>query len=113
MAEDGFGQSFSDDLRFAWRLRGLRRRVIDWRKPNPAEAQAIEADELLARFGDDTIAVAQIDGRYLTIRERFWSGWPDPSTYALFAREADGRIWCGADFDHWPRRWTIEGEPPR
>jgi len=102
---DGFGQSAIDDLRFTLRFRRCRRIAAAWREPTAAEARAIEADALLGRFGDVTLAVADIDGRRWTVRERDWYGWPDPPRFAFFAVEGDGTVWAGADFDHWPRAW--------
>ena len=106
IAPDGFGQSLADDLRFLHRFRQCRRRVIRWRTPTADEHAAIDADLVLGRFGDDTIALAEVDGRRWIVRERVWHGWPDPPEFAFFAVEPDGTIWVGADFDRWPAVWA-------
>ena len=110
---DGYGQSLADDLRSASRFRRARREPLLWRRPTPEEAAADRADLLLSRFGDDTVAKRDGEGRRWTVLENDWHGWPDPPRYALFAMEGD-RVWMAANFDRWPRRWTFDdgGGPP-
>ncbi|WP_420137845.1 hypothetical protein [Sphingomonas sp.] len=114
---DGFGQSIVDDLRYLRRFRQCRRRAVLWRTPTAADEKTIEVHPVLGRFGDATIAVAEVDGRHWIVRERDWHGWPDPPRYVFFANEQDG-IWAAADFDGWPQAWqqpvgpkTFSGEP--
>jgi hypothetical protein len=102
---DGFGQSLADDLRFLHRFRRCRRRAVTWRTPTADERAAIDGDPVIGRFGDDTVALAQVDGRRWIVRDRVWHGWPDPPQFAFFAVEPDGAIWAGADFDRWPAVW--------
>ncbi|WP_288411358.1 hypothetical protein [uncultured Sphingomonas sp.] len=102
---DGFGQSLRDDLRFWHRFRRARSRAVAWCVPTDAERKAIEAHPILGRFGDDTIAVAEVDGERWTVRERVWHGWPDPPRYVFFAT-AGNTIRAAADFADWPPRWT-------
>jgi hypothetical protein len=102
--QDGFGQSLADDLRFWARFRTCRMRPVLWRKPTPQERAGIESHPILTRFGDDTIAVADVDGRRWIVRDRLWFGWPDPPEFAFFALDGDS-IWAAVDFNHWPSRW--------
>jgi hypothetical protein len=103
---DGFGQSTIDDLRFTLRFRRCRRMAVCWRVPTTEEARAIEADPILGRFGDVTIALAEVDGRRWLVRERDWHGWPDPPRYVFFAMDGTD-VWAGADFDWWPSAWQL------
>lgn len=102
---DGFGQSHFEDLRFLWRFRGCRKRAALWRAPDDAERRHYDAHALFGRFGNHTLARAEVDGRRWIVRERDWHGWPDPPRFVFFAIEAGDRIWCGADFHHWPQAW--------
>jgi hypothetical protein len=103
---DGFGQSLADDVRFALRFRKCRRRDVVWRVPTWDEGRAFDIDPIIGRFGDITIAVAEVDGRRWLVRERDWHGWPDPPRYVFFALDGSG-IWAGADFDGWPKPWRL------
>ena len=60
---------------------------------------------MVGRFGDETIGVAEVDGRRWIVRERVWFGWPDPRQFVFFALEGR-KVWAGADFDGWPRAWA-------
>lgn len=102
--EDGLGQSALDDLVWHWRFWRSRRSDIPWRAPTPGDQRWVDASSRIARFGDFTLAVADYGGKRWVIRERIWSGWPDPPTYAIFVFEGDG-IWMARDFEHWPRAW--------
>ena len=106
VSDDGFGQSVADDARFFLRFRAMKRRAISWRKPGEAEGAEIETHPVLGRFGDCTIAVADVDGLRCLVRERLWHGWPDPPEFVFFALATDGSIWSARDFDLWPRAWT-------
>ncbi|MFV0625331.1 hypothetical protein ACBY01_15145 [Sphingomonas sp. ac-8] len=101
---DGFGQSIGADLRYLLRFRRCRRIPVAWRRPTAAEAKALDADPLIGRFGDTTIAVADVAGRRWSVREQDWYGWPDPPRFAWFAME-EGGVWAAADFNRWPARW--------
>ena len=104
---DGMGQSLLEDLRYVWRFQACRKRAVSWRPPDAAERAQYETHPLFGRFGDHTIAVAEIEGRRWVVRERDWHGWPDPPRYVFFAIEPDGRIWVGYDFNSWPGlTWT-------
>lgn len=109
---DGFGQSLLDDVRFAHRFRRLRSEALALTAPDPATARAIADDPLVGRFGDDTIAVGTVAGRSITIRERDWSGWPDPRRFVVFVCDPDGSVWCAKDFDRWLSGWTVDGKIP-
>jgi hypothetical protein len=103
--EDGFGQSLANDARFFVRFSAMRRQHIVWRWPALLdETRAIE-HPIVSRFGDATVAVAQIDDRYCLVRDRIWHGWPDAPEFVFFALAADDTIWSARDFDHWPRNW--------
>ncbi|CAN5266298.1 hypothetical protein BH10PSE12_BH10PSE12_08660 [soil metagenome] len=104
---EGFGQSMADDIRFVLRFRRCRRITVNWHAPSEEEAKAIEADALLGRFGDVTIAVADVAGRRWTVRERDWHGWPDPPKYVFFAQNEDRSVWAARDFDQWPGAWPV------
>ncbi|AYJ87946.1 hypothetical protein D3Y57_12055 [Sphingomonas paeninsulae] len=100
-----FGQSMGEDIRFMWRFRRCRRLSVEWRTPTQEEVSQIAADAILARFGDVTIAVGEVDGRRWIVRERDWHGWPDPPRYVFFAVDQSGAVWAARDFDWWPRGW--------
>lgn len=102
---EGFGQSMADDIRFVLRFRRCRRVAAHWHAPSQEDARLIEADALLGRFGDVTIAVADVAGRRWIVRERDWHGWPDPPRYVFFAQNEDRSVWVARDFDQWPRAW--------
>ena len=110
MTGDGFGQSLADDLRFLWRLRQLRRQALSWRRPTVEEERRADTHPVIGRFGDGTHAVRDGDGRWFVVRDRMWHGWPDPPEFALFVLDGDA-IWCAADFDGWPGRWTWDDAP--
>ena len=107
---DGFGQSLLDDARFVWRFRACRRRAVEWRKPDDATRAFYDGHALIGRFGDGTLAVAEVDGRTWIVRERDWHGWPDPPRFVFFALEPDGRVWCARDFHVWPQAWARPGD---
>jgi len=109
--DDGVGQSLLEDVRYIWRFMGCWQRTIVWRAPDVAERKRYDEHPLFGRFGDDTIAIADIDGRRWIVRERLFYGWPDPPRYVFFALEAADRIWSGADFHQWPRAWTMDASP--
>jgi hypothetical protein len=48
--------------------------------------------------------MARLDGRQWIVRERDWSGWPDPPRYVLFVLEGE-TVWMARDFDRWPSLW--------
>ena len=103
---DGFGQSLIDDAKFVLRFRACRSRDVVWRTPTDSEQAHWAGHPIAGRFGDDTLAVCEIDGRSWVVRERLFHGWPDPPRFAFFALEDDGRVWCARDFTQWPPRWT-------
>jgi hypothetical protein len=103
---EGFGQSLAEDICFVLRFQRCRRFAVNWRAPSEEEAKVIEADALLGRFGDVTIAVADVAGRRWIVRERDWHGWPDPSKYVFFAHNDDRDVWVARDFGQWPRAWA-------
>ena len=111
--DDGFGQSPFEDLRFLWRFRGCRRRASAWRAADAAERAHYDAHTLFGRFGNHTNAVTEVDSRRWVARERDWHGWPDAPHFAFFAIEAGDRIWCAADFHHWPQAWGARPDPYR
>ncbi len=103
---DGFGQTLLDDLRFAvrfWRAAGM---PVTWRRPTPAEAARIEADPVMSRFGDTTVAVATVNGQNWVIGERDWWGWPDPPRYVFFALRSTV-IEIARDLHVIPRAWIM------
>lgn len=102
----GFGQSFLDDLRFTLRFRRCRRVSPGWRGPTQDEANGIESNPIVARFGDTTLLVTEVESCQWIIRERDWYGWPDPPRYVFFALDGDRAIWAARDFDRWPTAWT-------
>lgn len=102
--EDGLGQSALEDLVWYWRYRRSRCAKITWRRPTPEDERWVDASTRIARFGDFTLAVAEHDGKRWVVRERIWSGWPDPPTYAIFAFKGE-EIWLARDFEAWPRAW--------
>lgn len=102
---DGFGQSLFADAKFVLRFRACRRRDIAWRIPNESEQAQWAGHPIAGRFGDDTLAVCECDGRSWVVRERIFHGWPDPPQFAFFAIERDGLVWCARDFTQWPPRW--------
>jgi hypothetical protein len=102
----GFGQSLLEDLRFLTRFLRCRKMRVQWRPPSSAERLAVETHETVARFGDDTIAVAYVEGRQWIVRERDWFGWPDAPRYVLFIL-SDGLIWTARDFNAWPTNWHL------
>ncbi|TRW14412.1 hypothetical protein [Glacieibacterium frigidum] len=104
VAPDGFGQSIADDIRFARNFRLCRRVAIAWRIPTTVEMRALDLDQLIGRFGELTIGLADVAGRRWIVRERDWHGWPDSPRFVFFAME-DSTVWAGADFDLWPSRW--------
>jgi hypothetical protein len=106
---DGFGQSFVDDLRYLLRFLRCRRMPVIWRRPTAAEAQALDTDPLIGRFGDTTIALAEVEGRRWSVCEQDWYGFPDPPRFAWFVLE-EGTVWAAADFNYWPPRWQA---PPK
>lgn len=104
---DGFGQSFADDLRFLTRSRACRKRQVTWREPTAKERARWDAHPIVGRFGDVTLAVAQVDDRDWIVRENDWWGWPDPDRYPFFVMEG-GRVWAATDFNTWPCAWGPE-----
>lgn len=102
---DGLGQNLWEDLVWMWRFRRARGQTIPWRRPTPDEDAWIEAHPELRRFGDFTVAVADFQSRFWLVRERVWSGWPDPPAYAAFALEGEV-VWMGRDFEFWPKAWA-------
>ncbi|SDV50615.1 hypothetical protein [Chitinasiproducens palmae] len=104
-ADAGVGQTLFEDIRFLHRFRRYRMSAVVWRRPSEDERREIDSHPQFGRFGDDTIAVADRDGRRLIVRERFWHGWPDPPRFVFFA-VAGEIIWSAADFDGWPARWS-------
>lgn len=106
-SSDGFGQSLWDQQRFFWRNFHDRRMTITWRKPTQMERTLYDGHAIISRFGDETHAIADIDGRVGVIRERDFHGWPDPPRWVVFVLEADGRIWTAADYNQLPRRWNL------
>jgi hypothetical protein len=90
----------------------MKRRAIVWRKPDSDEEHTIETHPILGRFGDCTIAVADVEGRRCVVRERMWHGWPDPPEFAFFALSADGSVWSARDFNTWPASWTRPASHP-
>ncbi|WP_442678358.1 hypothetical protein ACSBM8_12585 [Sphingomonas sp. ASY06-1R] len=98
---DGFGQSLAEDIRFWLNVRQCRRMPVCWRAPTETEENVIERQPILGRFGDRTIAVADVAGRRWIVRERYWHGWPDPRRYVFFAMDGE-KVWAVADFDRWP-----------
>ena len=107
--EDGFGQTLAADLIYLKRFRACRRRTVRWRAPTPEEAARWAAHPIVGRFGDETVAVAEVDGRDWVVRENDWWGWPDPNRYPFFALEGDA-IWAATDFNRWPKAWG-DGPP--
>lgn len=103
-SEDGLGQSVLQELLWHWRFLRFRRAVIPWRAATPEEEYLYSTSDLIGRFGQFTVAVADFDGKRWVIKERFWSGWPDAPTYAIFVMEGQS-IWMARDFGHWPRAW--------
>jgi hypothetical protein len=104
---DGFGQSFADDLRYRRRFRDCRKRAVSWRTPAPEERARWDAHPIVGRFGDVTLAVADVDGRAWVVRENDWYGWPDPNRYPFFVLEGE-TIWAATDFNAWPAAWGPE-----
>jgi hypothetical protein len=101
-----FGQSLADDLRFLARFLRCRQTIVDWRAPSPAELLTVEEHATISCFGDNTVAVAHVEGRQWIVRERDWFGWPDAPRYALFILD-DGLIWTARDFNTWPTTWHL------
>jgi len=106
--DDGLGFSSAKELRLARRVWRLRRAAITWRAPTAAERAEYDMHAITGRFGDDTIALADIDGRRWVVRDRLWFGWPDPPEFVAIAFDGD-EVWAAADFDNWPRKWTGVG----
>lgn len=104
MSDGGFGRTLRDDLRWWWRGRRCRARPVSWRRPTLAEAARWDAHPVVGRCGDP-YAVARVDGRDWLVRERLWSGWPDPPEFAFFVLDGEA-IWLATDFDGWPRAWA-------
>ncbi len=102
---DGMGVSWAEEIRLGRRAKALRRVPVEWRKPDDAERRFYDDHPLIARFADDTIAIADIEGRRWVVRQRMWFGWPDPPEFAVFAFEGEA-IWAAEDFDRWPNRWS-------
>lgn len=102
---DGFGQSLFEDVRFLVRFRRCRSRLTVWDQPSSDEAALIDAHPIMSRFGDDTIAIAQVDGARWLVREHDFYGWPDPARYVFFASDGD-RITVAAGFNQWPKAWS-------
>jgi hypothetical protein len=107
--QDGLGQTVLDDLRFVARFRRCSRMAVTWHVPSEAEARSDDEHGTIGRFGDETIAVAHVDGRRWIVRERDWHGWPDPPRYVFFAEEGK-TIWAARDFNKWPRRWRLHAD---
>ena len=107
--DDGFGQGLFADLKFWWRFRRCRRWPVDWSAPDDVQRRHWDNHPLCSRFGDATLAVAEVDGRMWLIRERDWHGWPDPPRFVFFALAPDGTIWCACDFGMWPEGWRRPG----
>ena len=101
---EGFGQSVLDDLLYWWRYRACRRRFVRWRQPTAAEAARWDAHPVVGRFAD-SYAVACVDGQDWVLRDRIWSGWPDPPEFAFFVLDTEA-IRVAIDFDGWPSAWT-------
>ena len=104
-AEDGFGQSLFEDLQFLFRFLQCRRRIVVWRRPSTNEAAIVAAHPVFGRFGDATVAVADVDGARWIVRENDFYGWPDPPRYAFFAVEGD-RITATGGFTFWVKAWS-------
>lgn len=107
--DDGFGQSWLDDLRYQARFWRCRKTAITWRGPTQDECTAHGAHAIISRFGDDTIAVAQVGTQHWIVRERDFWGWPDPPRFAFFVSD-DGAIWAATDFNVWPTSWNRQSQ---
>ena len=101
---DGFGQTMAEDALFLLRFRQCRRLSVEWRQPSQEECHGLDGHAIIGRFGDDTIAVAQVGNQNWIVRDRTWHGWPDPPEFVFFVLE-DDKIWAAADFHNWPRAW--------
>ena len=77
---EGFGQSLFEDVVFLWRFRKCRLSRVSWRAPSHVAAAEIEEDPIIARFGDATIAVADVEGRQWIARENDFYG---PTRHAM------------------------------
>ncbi len=103
---DGFGQTVMDDIRYYLRSRWCRKMKVPWRRPSPQETQTWDSHPLVSRFADDVLALARVDDRDWIVKDRMWSGWPDPPEYAFFVLDGDS-VWAVADFDRWPKTWSL------
>ena len=103
---DGLGQGLLQDLAWQWRFRQSRKWPIPWRKPDEDETRRYGACPRIGRFGDFTHAIADFAGKRWIVRERMWSGWPDPPTYAVFVFDGDA-LWMARDFERWPAAWAV------
>ena len=101
----GFGQSWADDMRFLYRFRKCWTKGVVWRQPTDDERQRYDAHPIISDFGDFTEGVTEVDGRFWVARSRAFWGWPDPPQWVLFVVDADGGVWCAADFNQWPQGW--------
>ena len=102
---DGFGQSMAEDIRFHYRFWRCWNRPVVWRAPADEERQRYDTHAIIERFGDFTEAVTEVEGRSWVVRSRAFFGWPDAPEFVLFVVDADGAIWCAADFNQWPQGW--------
>lgn len=103
---DGFGQTMIEDIRYYLRSRKCRQMQVRWRRPLPDEVATWHAHPLVNRFADDLLGLAEVDGRAWIVKDRMWSGWPDPPEYCFFVMDGD-QVWAVADFDRWPNDWML------
>lgn len=108
---DGSGQTMIEDIRYYVRARKCRKTRIMWWRPSPQEVAAWDAHPLVGRFADDVLALAEVGGRDWIVKDRMWSGWPDPPEYAFFVLEGVN-VWAVADFDRWPKTWSLPPVTP-
>lgn len=101
---DGIGQSLLKDIVWQWRFWRSRRADIPWQRPTAQDERRFAAFPALGRFGDFTIAAADFELKHWVVRERAWSGWPDPPTFVVFALK-DETVWMARDFEDWPPGW--------
>lgn len=101
---DGLGQGLIHDVLWFLRFWRCRCHAIPWRVPADADESRINSRPRLARFGDDTVAVADWEGRSWIVRQSDFFGWPDGPRYTLFVLEGDA-VWMAWGFYTWPATW--------
>lgn len=104
--DDGYGQSWLDELRASVRFRALKKQRLAWRPPGDWPGDAMTDFPLLAKFGDGIVAYWREGDEDWFIIDRIWHGWPDPPEFAFLAFDAQRRIVTACDFNDWPATWT-------